>query len=336
LSNAVRKNGPKDDLDQYTAPRKKIKLGDVKNFVEKRFDRLKKGTTFANLEKEFGVSKRWAQRILKRGRQMGVFFTPVRKNPEEYFPESRHFKVIEHINNQKNVLKGTTGTSRFNSPLSFAIEQQKASNFLEVLLFAKYISRQINKIELEPVINRKEFLKTDYYHMLSVKEWPQNQGKLLVESIDEREINFVHYENGAIMITIACSKKPFNIETEEDIINLFSFFGQVRDRLENQICDRKGRIVGQIGDWILKQCEVNKDIPITDSAQLTLPDIQLSTANRVFRSYVKNLQGHAYNRIEEVLKVNLPVKLLESVLFPQKEILFKLDTILDILNKKDT
>jgi hypothetical protein len=170
-------------------------------------------------------------------------------------------------------------------------------------------------------------LDKDYYHMMSAREWPQNKGKALHEFIDGRKIEFIHYRNGKILISISCSEKPFGIETEEDILNLFSFFGQVRDRLEYQISDPRGRIVGPIGSWILKQCEINKDIPITDEAQVTLPDIQLSTAFRVFRLYVKNLGGQPYYRIEKLLQVNQPLRLLESVLNPHAALEKRLDLL---------
>lgn len=327
LSKRVKKNVPSHQLDHLARGRRNIRLEDVKNFLEGRFDRYKKGTDFANLESEFDITKDKAQRILKRGKEKRLFFTPRRKNPQQYYSESQHFEVIDLINNQNYVLNGTTGTGHFNSPLSYAIEQQKAANFLQTLLFAKDISRQINKIELEPVIDKKKMLEKDYYHMISTKEWPQNKGKVLEEFIDERKIEFIHYRNGKIMISISCSERPFGIETEEDILNLFSFFGQVRDRLEYQISDPRGRLVGQIGNWTLKQCEINKDVPITDKAQVTLPDIQLSTAHRVFRLYVKNLGGQAHYRIEELLQVNQPLQLLESILNPYGAIEKKIDTL---------
>jgi hypothetical protein len=292
-----------------------------------RFDRLKRGTNFQNLQVKFDIGKPKAQRILKRGTQRRLFFSPVRKNPQEYFPESRHFQVTEYLNKLNNVPKDTTGTSHFNSPLSYALEQQRASNFLESLLFARYISRQIHKIQLEPTMDKKKMLDKDYYHMISTKEWPQNKGKVQEETIDERTVKFIHYRNCKVMISISCSDKPFPIETEDDILNLFSFFGQLRDRLEYQISDPTGRLVGQIGSWILKQCEINKDVPITDEAQVTLPDIQLSTAFRVFRLYVKGLGGKPYYRIEELLKVNQPLRALESILNPYSALEKKLDLL---------
>lgn len=334
-----RRNVLTHQLDHIPHGRNNIKLIDVRNFAEERFDKWKVGVTFMDIEKRFCKSKGGAQRILKRGKEKGIFFTFRRKNPQEYFPENRHADVIEYINRANNVPKGTTGTSQFKSPLSFSLEQQKASTFLEVLLIAKNISRQINKIELEAAIDKKKMLEKDYYYSFSVKEWPQNKGKLIEEFIDERKINFVHYKNGKVMIIISCSHKPFDIETEEDILNLFSFFGQVRDRLECQMSDHRGRLVGPIGNWILKQCEVNKDVPMTDKAQVSFPNIQLFTASRVFRAYVKILAGNALYRIEELLQLDKPLKLFESALYPQKEINSKLDAkleeILDILKRND-
>jgi hypothetical protein len=338
---ALKQNIPSHQLVHIPHGQQNIPLKDVEDFLVERFDKCKKGTDFRNLRTKFGIGKSRAQRILKRGKKKRLFFSPVRKNPQEYFPESRRFQVVEYINKSNNVPKDTTGTSHFNSPLSYAIEQQKAANFLETLLFARNISRQINKIELEAVTDKKKMLDKDYYyHMNSPKELPQNKGKAVEEFIDERKIKFIHYRNCKVMISISCSEKPFPIETEEDILNLFSFFGQIRDRLGYQISDPRGRIVGPIASWILKQCEINKDIPITDEAQLTLPDIQLSTANRVFRLYVKNLGGQAHYRIEELLQVNQPLQILDSMLNVNQgvekridELNRKIDSLINLINK---
>jgi hypothetical protein len=61
-------------------------------------------------------------------------------------------------------------------------------------------------------------------------------------------------------------------------------------------------------EWVLKQCDLNKDIEISDKAQITLPDIQLKYAQRVFRLYVKSLQDKAVYRAEESLTLhNAPI-----------------------------
>ena len=80
--------------------------------------------------------------------------------------------------------------------------------------------------------------------------------------------------------------------------------------------------------WILKQCEFNKDVSITDEAQLTLPDLQLSTAFQTFRIYVKNLEGKAHARCESLVKVNRPlVQFLKSKINPEAEILSRIDRL---------
>ena len=70
---------------------------------------------------------------------------------------------------------------------------------------------------------------------------------------------------------------------------LFAFLGQVRDRFLHIVSDIRLLHVPPLMNWILKQCDLNKDIEIDDMAQLTFPDIQLKSADRVFR----NVQSQA-------------------------------------------
>jgi hypothetical protein len=83
-------------------------------------------------------------------------------------------------------------------------------------------------------------------------------------------------------------------------------------------------------NWILKQCDLNKDIEIDDMAQLTFPDIQLKSADRVFRLYTKIIKGKAYCRGEESLTLNqiLP-EALDNIRHPYKT----LENKIDYLNK---
>jgi hypothetical protein len=87
--------------------------------------------------------------------------------------------------------------------------------------------------------------------------------------------------------SIATTDTPFRIERDEDVSALFAFLGQVRDRFLYHVSDIKEQHVPAILNWILKQCDLNKDIEIDSTAQLTFPDIQLKSADRVFRLYVK-------------------------------------------------
>ena len=59
------------------------------------FDKRKEGITFRNLADKCGIGKTRAQKILKVGVQKHLFFTPRRTNPQRYYPESRHYAVVD-------------------------------------------------------------------------------------------------------------------------------------------------------------------------------------------------------------------------------------------------
>jgi hypothetical protein len=87
-------------------------------------------------------------------------------------------------------------------------------------------------------------------------------------------------------------------------------------------------------NWILKQCDLNKDVEIDNIAQLTFPDIQLKSADRVFRLYVKVIKDKAYCRGEESLTLNqvLP-EALDNIRHPYKSIEDKIDALTKRLDK---
>ncbi len=88
-------------------------------------------------------------------------------------------------------------------------------------------------------------------------------------------------------------------------------------------------------DWHLIGCDLNKDVGINDLAQLTLPDIQLRTANRVFRCYVKSLQYEAVYRCEASMTMDLPIQTaLEDIRFPYRSDFEKIVKGLDRINQK--
>ena len=110
------------------------------------------------------------------------------------------------------------------------------------------------------------------------------------------------------MIYIACSDKPFKLQVEEDVNSFFSFLGQVKDRLIRFLSDFSEQAIPQIMEWILVQCDINKDIGINIVEELSLPDLQLRVYDRIFRLYVYSIDGSSYYRIEESRQVNQAVR----------------------------
>jgi hypothetical protein len=81
------------------------------------------------------------------------------------------------------------------------------------------------------------------------------------------------------------------------------------------------RGVPEITEWILKECDLNKDIEINAKAQLYLPDIQLKYADQVFRMYIKSLHNRAVCRVERSLTLGCPlVQALDSIMQPTRAI----------------
>ena len=85
-------------------------------------------------------------------------------------------------------------------------------------------------------------------------------------------------------------------------------------------------------NWILKQCDPNKDVEIDSTAQPTFPDIQLKSADRVFRLYVKVIKGKAYCSGEESLTLNqVEPEALDNVRHPYKSLEKKIDRVIRLL-----
>jgi hypothetical protein len=161
----------------------------------------------------------------------------------------------------------------------------------------------------------------EYYQTLVKKAAPMNQAKCFEEYIGRRHVIYTFSPNGRVQIAVRSSDTPFRMETDEDEAILFSFFGQVRDRLIHLVADIREREVPPITDWILKGCDLNRDVEIDWNAQLCLPDIQLKHACKVFRIYIKSLHDRAVCRTEQSLTTHLPLATaLDSITSPSKEI----------------
>lgn len=165
------------------------------------------------------------------------------------------------------------------------------------------------------------FIDKEYYQALAKKAAPINRAKRFEENIGRRHVTYIFSPNGGIEIAIRSSDTPFKLENDEDVSVLFSFFGQVRDRLIHYVSDIWEREVPVILGWILKTCDLNKDIEIDEKAQLYLPDIQLKHAGQVFRMYIKSLHDRSVCRVEKSLTLGGPlVQALDGIISPMKAI----------------
>jgi hypothetical protein len=142
-----------------------------------------------------------------------------------------------------------------------------------------------------------------YYSDIQKNCLKYNRAKQHEEKIGKGVVKYLVYPNGKVMVLVACSNNPFKLEDEADESILYSFLGQVRDRLLYLVTDPQERIVPPIIKWVLTGCHINKDITVTDMLQLSAVNIQLKEADRVFRLYIKSLGDKAVYRVEESVKM---------------------------------
>jgi hypothetical protein len=181
------------------------------------------------------------------------------------------------------------GVTSSKAPLS-TLEQHKAQNLLDALLLLGRASPNVHRLQLQSSIDPR------YYNDIQRVCSEHNGEKQHKEIIGTSVVKYSVYPNGTTMVYVACSKNPFKIEDE---ITLYSFLGQVRDRLLHLLNDPHERAVPPLTEWILTGWDINKDISVTDMLQLSAPNIQLKEANRVFRIYIKSLGDKAVYRVEE-------------------------------------
>ncbi|MGA9154416.1 MAG: hypothetical protein WBZ36_27855 [Candidatus Nitrosopolaris sp.] len=98
---------------------------------------------------------------------------------------------------------------------------------------------------------------------------------------------------------VRCSNHPFRLHTEEDRSNLLIFFGQLRERLISIVMDSHERIVPNVMEWELTECDINKDVKVSGSFHFTGLKIQLKHMDHVFSLYIKSMGKDTVYRVEE-------------------------------------
>ena len=315
--------------------RRYTRVKDIETLAVDKYKRNGKGITFRDLlSTRLALHKEQAQTTLKHCLKRGILITIENCKPQEYYPKLLKSEILETLA-KKNIPVEDTGVnflrdalslemSSSKHPLSNAIASQKAFSLLETLCLLPYAPPFIHKLQLILSIDRR------YYNELAQSEYPRNRAKVHEENIGRRHVTYTLSPRGTVEVAIATSDTPFKLETEEDESILIAFFGQVRDRLINLLKDVWERNVPPILEWVLKACDLNKDIHLDDKAQLVLPDVQLRNAGRVFRLYVKVLKDKAVCRTEESLSLSLSiVEAIDNIRHPYKSIEEKIDSILN-------
>jgi hypothetical protein len=134
---------------------------------------------------------------------------------------------------------------------------------------------------------------------LDLPPYRNNNGKYHEEIIGKTKVNYTLYSSGTVVIHTTCSNYPFKVETEEDRLRLIGYFGQIRAGLINLLKDRHERIVRDISEWEVTECDFNKDIKISDYFHMTALKVRIRHLDHLLGIYVKAMGQDTVLRLEE-------------------------------------
>ena len=186
----------------------------------------------------------------------------------------------------------------------------------------------------------KTRVSSECYSELNLPCYKQNNGKYHQEVIGKAWLLMSSIRVAQSKFMVLCSNNPYKLEIEEDRSRILAFFGQIRSGLIGMLCDKHERIVPDILQWELTECDINKDIKVSDLLHFTAIKIQVKHLDHLFRIYIKAMGKDTICRVEEnkhpkkravefINDVFNPTEKLESYL---KEYDKKLDQIIVILN----
>jgi hypothetical protein len=171
----------------------------------------------------------------------------------------------------------------------------------------------------------------DYYSALQLPSYKRNIGKYQIIVIDNIPVNYVFYPNGTIDIYTKNSEKPFKLQTEEDREKLIAFVGNIKDNLPPQVA------VLDIDQWEFTECDINRDIRVSDLLHISSVKVQVKHMDHLFRIYIKRINNETFCRVEETKNLNIPViEAINHILNPYDRIERRLSEIQRLLNLRGT
>ncbi len=257
-----------------------------------------KGITFNDLlSNGLARHKGQAQTTLKHCLRKKIIFAPKKRRPQDYYPTSLKADVMKRIM-LKNIPKGVTGVGCFSKASTFtasssldSVVNQSLEGYVLPLLSCTplYIHKMHFKLRITP----------ECYTELKLLANNGNKGKEYGAIVGNCQASYHFYANGTVMVFTESNNSPFKLEDETDLSRLMAFFGQVRDRLVTFLADSHERIVPDIMQWEMTQCDINKDIQVSDWLQYTGLKVQVRHLDHLFRVYIKSIGKQTACRVEE-------------------------------------
>jgi hypothetical protein len=260
-----------------------------------------KGITFKELTVLANIAPNKAQDVLKRYKKLGVICTVERSVPQRYYDPSVRSDVIK----SKNTLLHHTGVTTFGNDTlteSHLIGHvlpllPEAPLFIHKMNFTtKYNPIHYKTIDTEPITGNKG--KQGRYPLNYAGSW--------------HEVKTMCYPDGTMNIYTTSSRTPLKIENDSDRVNLIGFLGAV-----HSVASRFTSEIAPVSEWFLSQCDINKDINISDQFHYNGINVQVKHVDRMFSIYVKPMGVETVCRVERQLAPKKPaIEAINEIMHP--------------------
>jgi hypothetical protein len=287
------------------------------------FRRTEKGITYVDLmDAGIVIHKKQGQDALKFHLRRKNLFTLADKRPQRYYPTKFKSEIIEKL--AKNTPIDPSGVGPIILPVNPSNDAlSQCLQYITIHTLEDYV---LPLLPEAPLFIHNLHLKTklppDFCEPLKLPHYNRNNGKHHQEIVGKTLVDYVIYKNGTVDIHTRCSNNPYKLETEDDRFRIIQFFGQVRAGLIDLVYDKHERMVPDVLEWELTECDINKDIKISDLMHFSCIKIQVKHLDHLFRIYItKQPKKRAVEFINDVLN---PMEKIETQLNDITERLDKL------------
>jgi hypothetical protein len=290
-----------------------------------KFKKTGKGITYKDLMNAgVAIHKRHAQYILKYQLRKGNIFTLKDKRPQQYYTDKIESKLKEKIAKNTPIDPTGVGTILLSMPSSSASSAplSQCLQYTPVHTLEGYVLPLLPQAPL--FIHNMHFktkVRPECYSELDLPSYKRNNGKYHAEIIGKARVDYVLYASGTVDIYASCSNNPYKLETEEDRFRIIEFFGQIRSGLINLLNDKHERIVCDVLEWELTECDINKDIKVSDLLHFSAIKVLVKHLDHLFSIYIKSMGKDTVCRIEERKHPNIsPIEFINDVFNPVERV----------------
>jgi hypothetical protein len=276
---------------------------EIENLAVSKYKMNAKGITFNDLlSSKLALHKEQAQTTLKYCIEKEILFTISKFKPQRYYPVCLKAEVLK-ADMSKNMPVGVTGVGCSKPLLSSYSRPNDNNSCADSIAIQSLNGYVLPLLPAAPLfIHKMQFklhISPECYSEVQLPIGKGNNGKEHVEVIGRVRASYRFYPNGTVMVFTESSNTPFKLEDETDLSSLMAFLGQVRDRLVTFLTDTHERIVPGIMQWQMTQCDINKDVKVSDWLQVTAIRVQVKHVDRLFRTYIKSMGQDTVCRVEE-------------------------------------